>query len=95
MIMSHPPVTDASWRAVMQLAVLEQDGFRCVLNIGPFGAFAILGAVQLTLTHEEVGPQLRPVLEQLGRDIGRDIEESLAELGIEGLAQVMDQGWRR
>jgi hypothetical protein len=88
MIMSHPPVTDASWRAVMQLAVLEQD-------IGPFGAFAILGAVQLTLTHEEVGPQLRPVLEQLGRDIGRDIEESLAELGIEGLAQVMDQGWRR
>lgn len=72
---------------VTQLVVLEQSrNFApLTLDLGPYSAFVLVGALQLAWRHPDHAPKLKDIIEQIARRVQDGFPPEYAEL--------LEAGW--
>jgi len=65
-----------SFNAVLNLALIEQDDpdSKVTIRLGPFTAFTLVGALQLTTRHPELAPKMRARVQGVIDDIIKAFE---------------------
>jgi hypothetical protein len=64
---SDSPVDPQDLAYIKQLIDLEKAGERCPVEVGPYSALAIIGALQLATHHPDMAPKTRQIIQSFYR----------------------------
>lgn len=82
-----PEIPPAYIEYMHQLAEIEQTGGRVSVDVGPFTAMTLIGALQLAVRHPWMGDQAKAAVRALVDGFGPMFAGTLGE-------QIIAAGWR-
>lgn len=78
---------------ITRLVQIEQSGDyeRLIIRIGPYSAFLLISALQLTWRHPGLSPQLKQVIHDIARQVQRQFRGPTYDLLEKGWHTTLDK----